>query len=465
MVVLLALGVVVPVTVVALGVRRITRPVAEITKAAEEIAGGDFSQRIDVRTGDELETLGRQFNAMAVELQASYAHLEQRVSDRTRELSTLNALAAVVSRSLELDEVMNAALRKTLETMDMEAGGAFRLTEHGKLSLMAARGLSDLFVDQVREMDLEQSLAAQAVGESAPVLREVDDYPDGALRDGLRGQGFRSVVSVPLVARDATVGVLNLATREARTLSPEERALLASVGRQAGMAVENARLYEHAEAAAAAAERNRLARELHDAVSQTLFSASMIADVLPRLWEKHPEEAERRLADLRRLTRGAMAEMRTLLWELRPSALMEADLDELLGQLSKAIAGRAQLEVLVKVDPGPAVPPEVKVALYRIAQEALNNVVRHAGADEVVLSVRGDDEGIELSVRDDGRGFVWKDIPPGHLGLSTMRERAESIGAEITVESVPGKGTSIRVLWRGGDGDQRRDADSCDARR
>ena len=453
MVALLALGVVVPVTVVALGVRRITRPVAEITRAAEEIAAGDFTQTIDVHTGDELETLARQFNVMAAELRASYANLEARVADRTRELSALNALAAVVSRSLELDAVMDAALNKTLEAMSMEAGAAFRLTDTGSLSLMAARGLSDLFVDQVREMDLQQSLAAQAVGESAPVLRQVDDYPDGALKDGLRQQEFRSIVSVPLVARDSTLGVLNLATRDQRGISAEERTLLASVGRQAGMAVENARLYEEAEAAAAAAERNRLARELHDAVSQTLFSASMIADVLPRLWEKHPEEAERRLGDLRRLTRGATAEMRTLLWELRPAALLEADLDELLGQLSKAVAGRAQLDVVVDVDPRLVVPVDVKVTLYRIAQEALNNVVRHASAEEVVLSVHGEGREIELSVRDDGRGFAREDIPPGHLGLSTMRERAESLGARFAVKSEPGKGTAITVFWRDKDDD------------
>lgn len=284
------------------------------------------------------------------------------------------------------------------------------------------------------------------------MVRDVEAYPNGALKEGLRRQGFRLVISVPLVARDATLDVLNLATRNPRPVSAEERALLASVGRQAGMAVENARLYEQAEAAAAAAERNRLARELHDAVSQTLFSASMIADVLPRLWEKHPQEAERRLADLRRLTRGAMAEMRTLLWELRPAAFVEADLDELLGQLSRAIAGRAQLEVVLDVEPRVEVSPEAKVALYRIAQEALNNVVRHAQADEVVLSLRRRGGGIELSVRDDGRGFSRRDIPAGHLGLSTMRERAKGIGAELTMESEPGKGTVMTVLWRSEDG-------------
>jgi len=449
MVVLLALGVIVPVSLVALGVRRITRPVAKLTRAAQEIADGDFSQTIDVRTGDELETLARQFNAMAAELQASYAHLEQRVADRTRELSTLNAVAAVVSRSLELDEVMEAALAKTLEAMGMEAGAAFRLADGQRLSLMAHRGLSERFVGHVQEMSLHQSAAADAVGEAAPVLRRVADYPDGALKDALRLEGLQSVISVPLVARSEMVGVLNLATRAARSISPEERSLLAAVGQQAGMAVENARLYEGAEAAAAAAERNRLARELHDAVSQTLFSASMIADVLPRLWERNPEEAARRLGDLRTLTRGAMAEMRTLLWELRPAALEETDLDELLGQLGKAAAGRARIEVMLDVKPTGPIPGEVKIALYRIAQEALNNVVKHAGASQVTIGIRPDDgSGLELRISDDGRGFTTRDVPAGHLGLSSMRERAQGIGAELTLQTCLGEGTVITVLWR-----------------
>ncbi len=448
MLALLALGIVVPVALVALGVRRITRPVDELTRAAEEIAGGNFGQTIDVRTGDELETLAEQFNAMAEELQASYANLEQRVADRTRELSTLNAVSAVVSRSLELGEVMRAALRKTLETMEMEAGAAFRLSAEGTLSLMAHEGLSAPFIGQVREMPLQRSIAAQAVDEAGPVVRAIDDYPDGLLKSLLREEGLQSVISVPLVARGEVLGVLNLAARTPRTITPEERSLLASVGQQAGVAVENARLYEHAEVAAAAAERNRLARELHDAVSQTLFSASMIADVLPRLWERDPEEGRRRLGDLRRLTRGAMAEMRTLLWELRPAALLETNLDELLGQLGKAVAGRAQLEVVLDVERMVSPPADVKVALYRIVQEALNNVVKHAEASRVVVSVHKGRSGAALCIRDDGRGFAPQDIPPGHLGLSTMRERAESVGAVLTIESDPGRGTKVDVVWK-----------------
>jgi signal transduction histidine kinase len=434
--------------VVTAGVRRITRPIAELTRVAREVAGGNFSQAIDVHTGDELETLAEQFNSMAAQLQASYAHLEQRVADRTRELATLNAVAAVVSRSLDLEEIMDAALRKTLDSMAMEAGAAFRLEGGDTLSLMAHAGLSDSFLQQVTVLPLRHSLAAQALGEVAPVVRAVSSYPPGALKAALQEEGLQSVISVPLVAKEEMLGVLNLATRQPRGISPEERSLLASIGQQTGVAVENARLYVQAEASAAAAERTRLARELHDAVSQTLFSASMIADVLPRLWERDPEEAQRRLDTLRRLTRGAMAEMRTLLWELRPSALLNADMDELLDQLSKAVASRAQVEIQLDIERVPWLPPEVKLALYRIAQEALNNVVKHASADCVVVSLRVGGEAVELRICDDGRGFDPDDVRQGHFGLGNMAERAEAVGGLLRVESAVGQGTTVAVVWR-----------------
>lgn len=475
--VLLALGVLVPVIVAALGARRITEPLTRLTEASRRIARGRFDQTIDVRTGDELEILADQFKAMAAELEASYATLEQRVADRTKELATLNEISAVVSRSLELDQVLETALAKTLDALDMEAGAAFRLEEDGAslverttstgravdlpstgeqhrqetnstLVMMAHRGLSASFVQQVKRLPLVDSLAAQAIGEKGPSTRLVDAYPDGTLKGLLREEGLQMVVSVPLMAKDTVVGVLNLATRTPRAITPEERALLAAIGQQTGVAVENAHLYEQAETTAAEAERIRLARELHDAVSQTLFSASLIADVLPRLWARDPEEGQRRLEALRMLTRGAMAEMRTLLLELRPSALLKADIADLLRQLAEAVTGRAQIKIRMDVEPVPPLPAEVKIAFYRIAQEALNNVIKHAQANCVELEVKAEAGTIALRIRDDGRGFDQTDVPAGHFGLDNIRERAEGIGAEVIIDSGPEHGTQITVIWR-----------------
>jgi len=445
--VLLALGVIIPVLVAALGARRITEPLTRLTQAARRIAAGSFDQAINIHTGDELETLADQFNAMAAELEASYTNLEQRVADRTKDLATLNEISAVVSHSLELDEVLEAALAKTLAALDMEAGAAFRLGEDDTLVMMAHRGLSAAFACRVERLPLTDSLAALAIGERVPSTRPVDAYPDGTLRTLLQAEGLQMVVSVPLIAKDTVLGALNLATRTPRPITLEERALLAAIGQQTGVAVENARLYEQAEATAAEAERIRLARELHDAVSQTLFSASLIADVLPRLWVRDPEEGQRRLDTLRKLTRGAMAEMRTLLVELRPSALLKLDMADLLRQLAEAVAGRAQIEVRMEIEPIPPLPAEVKVALYRIAQEALNNVVKHAQANGVEVGLKAEEGTITLRICDDGRGFDPSQVPAGHFGLGNIHERGEGIGAQVAIDSEPGHGTQITVTW------------------
>jgi two-component system nitrate/nitrite sensor histidine kinase NarX len=154
-----------------------------------------------------------------------------------------------------------------------------------------------------------------------------------------------------------------------------------------------------------------------------------------------------RLEEVRQLTRGALAEMRTLLLELRPAALMEADLGALLRQLAEAINGRARVPVAIHIAGECACQPEVKIALYRIAQEALNNVAKHAGASHAAVHLECGPDCLTLRIVDDGRGFEVASVQPDHLGLGIMRERAEAIGATLSIESQPGHGTEIDVIW------------------
>ena len=196
-------------------------------------------------------------------------------------------------------------------------------------------------------------------------------------------------------------------------------------------------------------------RDLHDAVTQTLFSASLISETLPDLWESDPEEGRELLRELRQLSRGALAEMRTLLMELRPMVLVEARLGDLLRQLAEGVVGRTGAPVDVTVDRGCELPPDVHVAFYRIAQEALNNVVKHAQASgvKVLLRCTGEDGGrmVELCISDDGCGFDLCDVPTDHLGLGIIRERAQAIGAHLDIVSCPGAGTRVEVVWREGE--------------
>ena len=208
-----------------------------------------------------------------------------------------------------------------------------------------------------------------------------------------------------------------------------------------------AALREREREKAVAEERGRLARELHDAVTQTLFSASLIAEVLPRIWDMNQERGRQQLEEVRTLTRGALAEMRTLLLELRPEALTKAKMEDLLRQLGRAMTGRTGVPVDVVIEGECKVPPAVQIALYRIAQEALNNSAKHADPSQVEVRFTDEQGQTTLSISDDGRGFDVENIPAGHLGVGIMRERAESIGAQLEFKSEPGHGTQVVVVW------------------
>jgi PAS domain S-box-containing protein len=199
---------------------------------------------------------------------------------------------------------------------------------------------------------------------------------------------------------------------------------------------------------AIAAERSRLARDLHDAVTQSLFSASIMADVLPRIWDADPEKGKQQLHDIRLLTRSALAEMRTLLLELRPSAITDAKLADLIVQLAEAIRCRSGVNIEVTTEEQLHLPAEVQVAFYRIAQEALHNIVKHSKARNVHVQLSVLQRDAMLLIHDDGRGFDYQGIGETHLGLRIIHERAEAVNAMVSIESALGKGTDVLVTWR-----------------
>jgi signal transduction histidine kinase len=174
----------------------------------------------------------------------------------------------------------------------------------------------------------------------------------------------------------------------------------------------------------------------------------LIAEVLPRLWERDPAEARRSLEDLRRLIRGAQAEMRALLAELRPTTLIDAELGDLLRLLGHAFTGRTSVPATVTVSGNGSLPAETQVAIYRICQETLNNIGKHAKASQVEINVSYAPEGLKLNIHDNGCGFDPAQLTPsGHFGLEMMRERAEAVGAALTISSEPNQGTEIAISW------------------
>jgi two-component system nitrate/nitrite sensor histidine kinase NarX len=390
----------------------------------------------------------------------AYQLLEQRVDERTHELASLLDVARTVASTLELGPLLGLILDHLKAVVDY-SGAAIQGLEGDVLTVLDYRGP----LPRERSVGLRVALPSSGLEEQVirggtPVI--VDDLhgTDGVGRETTMARAYqdpapgapppdhvRSWLGVPLLLKGRAVGMLTLVYGEPGYYTAHHATLALAMAQQAAVAMENARLYQQAQTLAAQEERQRLARELHDAVTQTLFSASVIAEVLPRLWERDPEAGRQRLEDVRLLTQGALAEMRTLLLELRPAALIEVKLDDLLRQLVAALAGRKRLPITLTVEGDRALPPEVQVALYRVAQEALNNVARHSCATAADVCLRSHARGVVLQIGDDGRGFSVAAVGADHFGLRIMRERVAAIGATLTVRSRPGAGTRVRVVW------------------
>jgi len=234
---------------------------------------------------------------------------------------------------------------------------------------------------------------------------------------------------------------------EPRRFNQESAVRLQLFAEHAAIAIHNAQLYERAEKLALIEERQRLSRNLHDAVSQTLFASRMIAEALPQIWKRHPEAVLMRLEQIRDLNQSAHAEMRALLLELNPQRLVETNIDTLMRQLVDGVLGRVHIDATLKIEKDLTLPSTVHVAVYYITQEALNNVIRHAAASKVTVSLRENEGQLELRIADNGRGFNVREVMSDGFGLNNMHERARASHGSIDFNSEAGRGTTIVVVW------------------
>jgi PAS domain S-box-containing protein len=398
-------------------------------------------------------------DAMEVAERARQAERERRreADQRRRVAESLAGVMASLNSNQPLDRVLDQIAAQARELLDHEEVAIYSLTnDGGGLVLQAAQGPVHIGLQSV-DNSCSLETITQALASRRPVT--IGDLEAIPTEKGEPSSGpFRAILVVPVVVQDEVYGGIVMCSIELRRYSPEEVDLAAVFGNQVALAVESARLRSQREQAAAAAERNRLARELHDSVTQALFSATLVAEVLPQVGERDPDLAREGLQELGALTRSALAEMRTMLLELRPTALVETRLGDLVRQLAEAVSGRADLQVIYNIELVPSLPPDVHVTFYRVAQEALNNVLKHAGATEVTASlaasppvqeqaVGGWQGQVTLSIADDGRGFGPGNAAPDRLGLGIMRERAETVGAELKLESWPDRGTRVTLVW------------------
>ncbi|NTU83960.1 MAG: GAF domain-containing sensor histidine kinase, partial [Chloroflexales bacterium] len=271
------------------------------------------------------------------------------------------------------------------------------------------------------------------------------EYLSELFGNRLRG---RTWLAAPLLAQGQVIGLLLLANDASASYGDPEIRQLESFTSPIAIALQNASLRQAAQHAAVLEERTRLARELHDAVTQTLFSANLIAEALPDVLRQSPVRASRGVMELRRLTAGALAEMRTLLLELRPKALTERPLGQLLQVLCTSVSSRTAIPIHLTVARNCTLDAPVQLVFYRVAQEALNNVVKHAEAQQVVLYFDCTAGEATLRVSDDGQGFDHDSVRPDSLGLGIMRERAAEIGATLTITSAQGEGATLTLNWQ-----------------
>lgn len=371
----------------------------------------------------------------------------------------LSATWRDVTERYQLEE----ALRRRVTELDALQRVSQKLAERTELSAAlqdASREICALFDAAYAHVSLLPE-EADAVGEAPPVAvgspearprdeavltAEVVESRRSAMMAA--GTGPCHLLAVPMMVRAAPTGALIVA--RAATAAPfEERDFTVAqpLADALAAAVVNERLHQAETRQAALMERQRMARDLHDAVTQSMYAANLVAEALPWMWEHDPEEVRQTLESLRDLVRASLTEMRVLLFELHPESADDLPLGALFERLGDAVAGRTGLSVDVAVSPDLVLPGEVKLAFYRVAQEALSTVGKYAGASRASVVVDADDADAWLTVRDDGERHDFAAPSPESGSVRAMRERAKEIGAALEVESSSGQGTTVSLVW------------------
>jgi two-component system NarL family sensor kinase len=387
---------------------------------------------------------------------------------RNQELAILNAIAGALNRSLDVEEALRETLALVGELLGLRAGWVWLLDDTGAPHLAAAQSLPPYLADPHHPERMSGScycLSTFAKGDlrgAANVnivecsrLWEAYHEPGGAAE----AQGLRYHASIPLYAGAKKLGVMNVASTDWRRLEPEELQLLYTIGYQISLALERARFSAEGRRAAArlatAEERNRLAREIHDTLAQNLAGITLYLEAAEKALPAKSGRARKGVQRALELARVAMQEARRSVADLRAAPLQDRTLAEALAALAAQAAREAPL--VVEYSPPadfPRLQARVEAGLYRIAQEALTNITRHANAQHARLTLARDEEGVILRICDDGRGFDPERLAQkgggatsgeGHFGLVGMGERARLLGATLELESAPGEGTRLEV--------------------
>jgi signal transduction histidine kinase len=400
-------------------------------------------------------------------LVAANVALGQRLDVRTHELSTLQDLSIGLASKSGLYELVDEALGALEQTLDYSSASVWaRDKEHDSTNVIllgyhSADG-GDKAHEELRGQRLSRTYMQQYLqleSDGAPLIdnnarqgllswlwsKVVDDARTSALY-----RATRAWMAVPLRFREDVLAVLRVDHQEPNYFNAERARLLTAIGSQAALAIHHSQLLTKEREVAVASERNRIARDLHDAVSQTLFAANVMAGTLAGVAGRggaiDSEKLRSQAEMLARLIQGALAEMRMLMFELRPDALQDARLSELLQHAIDALRCRGEFVVEQRLAPSDPLSGTVRAQVYRIAQEAISNAARHSGASQVSIEWSIDAPRCAvLRVADNGKGFDASEPRPGHFGLANLRARAAEIGAVLSVTSSAEAGSEVRL--------------------
>ncbi|HEY81899.1 MAG TPA: GAF domain-containing protein [Dehalococcoidia bacterium] len=445
-----------------------TRDVASriwgLTAASRRIAEGDLSSPIAISGKDEVGVLAQTFDEMRLKLQTSYGALEQKTKELASLLSVSEILTSLPDLS-NLDTALGSALDKTLEIMRRDVGGILLWDEEREvLRYRVYRGLSEEYVRRV-SCRLGEGIAGRVAQSGEPIiLADISTDPRAAHPDLISVEGLRAFASVPIRFKDKVLGVLNIASRETRQFSAEDVRLLEGIAVQIATAIENARLHQEVQNkekvrgellseifSIQEGERKRIARELHDETSQVLASLTASLQAASNTLPTNVDKAKALLEKAQRLSISILDEIHRLIYELRPTLLDDLGLVAATRWLVDNILGDAGVAVDFKTSGRERrLPPQLETTLFRVIQEAVYNISRHAQAKNAQITLHFKRGKVRVGIKDDGVGFDVKEAisskeRPRGLGLLGMKERIELIRGSLSISSRPGSGTEINI--------------------
>jgi signal transduction histidine kinase len=375
--------------------------------------------------------------ALAVENARLYGETRQRLA----ESQGIQRVMTGLLRKNSLPEVLEIICNEALNLTDATGSAVLLMEDNDWLRVTSAVGETLSGLDR---LPVKGSLAGQAASSWEPVL--VNDVASLEL-DYLRNLDIRTLIAAPLRVESTVIGVLDVINKTGGFTKNDAR-IISLFADQAAIVIDQTQLHRKVEQMAIIEERQRLARELHDSVTQALYSVNLYAEAARRSLSAGKKATTLvNLQKLREMTHEAMQEMRLLVFELHPLALEKEGLVAALQARLAAVEGRSGIKTEIRLEGEQRLPIEIEKELYRIAQEGLNNITKHAMAKSVLIDIKFSDELVSLEIKDDGIGFDLKDArSSGGMGLRGIEERVKKIGAALNIESSPGKGTKLTVI-------------------